>query len=229
MAISSTGVGTATNQALQAKTVQDKTKLGKDDFMKLFLAELQYQDPTAPMDTEKILAQTSQLATIESADNTNKSLTDLITALGTTNQFSTVAAIGKRADLGSDAIKHDKGSDSKFEVYFPEDISQGTINITDFEDNLVATIPIEMKVNGTDVDKLDAGVYQFTWDGLDSNGKPVDSGNFRINSEYVDSSGNKQTTRLGAYPIESVKFDNGKALVKLGSSYVPLENVKEIY
>ncbi len=230
MPITSTGQNAALySEPTVSTAVKDKTALSKDDFMKLFLAELQYQDPTAPMDTEKILAQTSQLATIESTDNTNQALESLAASLANTDQFSTIAAIGKRADLGSDAIKHDKGSDSKFEVYFPEDIAQGTINITDFEDNLVATVPIEMKVNGTDVDKLDAGVYKFAWDGLDVNGNPVDSGNFHVNASYVDSSGAKQETRLGAYPIESVKFDSGKALLKLGSSYVPLANVKEIY
>ena len=230
MAITSTGLNAATNKDIQASTaVKDKTVLGKDDFMKLFLTELQNQDPTAPMDTEKVLTQTSQLAALESADNTNTALEKLSATLSSTDQFSTIAAIGKRADLGSDAIAHDQGSSSTFEMYFPEDVSQGTINVTDFENNLVATIPVELKVNGSAVDKLNAGVYQFSWDGLDNSGNPVDSGNFHINAEYVDPTGAKQQTRVGAYPIESVKFDNGKALVKLGSNYVPIEQIKEVY
>ena len=34
---------------------------------------------------------------------------------------------------------------------------------------------------------------------------------------------------LGAYPIESVRFDGGNTLVKVGSNYVPLSQVREVY
>ena len=119
MAITSTGENAALvpeyETTVQAK---DKTILGKDDFMKLLLVELQHQDPTEPMDSEKILTQTSQLASLESAENTNKALEDLAASLSNTQQFTTISAIGKTADLGSDSIIFEKGSTSNFEVYF---------------------------------------------------------------------------------------------------------------
>lgn len=221
MAITATGQNAALYAEPAVSTVaKDKTQLSKDDFMKLFLTEVQYQDPTEPMDTEKILAQTSQLATLESADNTNQALSDLSAALGASQQFSTIAAIGKTADLGSDAIALDKGTVSSFEVYFPKEISQGTVTISDADGNTVGTI---------DVAENPAGVYKFDWDGRDVNGNQADSGIYHVNANYSDPDGNVLQTRLGAYPIESVRFENGNTLVKLGSSYVPLENVVEVY
>lgn len=134
MAITSTGLNAATNpEYTTASTQKDKSILGKDDFLKLLLVELQHQDPTEPMDSEKILSQTSQLATLESAENTNKALENLAASLGASQQFSTIAAIGKTADLGSDAISLDEGSSSTFEVYFPSAIQQGTVEITDLD------------------------------------------------------------------------------------------------
>ena len=231
MAINSIGQNLALAGEVATNTaVEDKSALGKDDFMKLLLVELQHQDPTEPMDSDKILTQTSQLAGLEASENTNNALADLAAALGSTEQFSTIAAIGKRADLGTDSINHDEGDTSGFEIYYPEDIKNGSIEISDLEGNVVSTIPIVMEDgNGNTVDKKDAGVYQFNWDGLDSNGNVADSGIYRVNSNYVDASGVQQETRLGAYPIESVRFDNGKTFVKLGSSYVPLESIKEVY
>jgi len=221
MAITSTGLNAATaTDAQVAKVVEDKRALGKDDFLKLLLVELQHQDPTEPMDSEKILSQTSQLATLESTQNTNDALEKLAASLGASQQFSTVAAIGKTADLGSDAISHDEGSTSTFEVYFPKDVEQGTLNITDLEGNSVATI---------DVNTNTAGVYKFDWDGKNSIGNAVDSGIYRVNASYTDPDGAAHETRLGAYPIESVRFKDGKTLVKVGSSYVPLDSVYEIY
>jgi len=220
--ITSTGLNAATTaQTTTTSTaVEDKTKLGKDDFMTLLLVELQYQDPTEPMDSEKILTQTSQLASLESAENTNKALEELSASLGNTQQFSTIAAIGKTADLGSDAIAYDEGSSSTFEIYFPQSINQGTVEILDADGHLVKTL---------DVGTNPSGVYQFTWDGTTTSGDKADSGIYHVEASYIDQDNQQQETRLGAYPIESVRFDGGETFVKLGSSYVPLKNVKEVY
>ena len=193
--------------------------LGKDDFLKLLLVQLQHQDPTEPMDSATILTQTSQLATLESAENTNKALEALAASLGNSQQFATIAAIGKMADLGSNAIGHDKGSTSSFEIYFPEDIENGVVEILDSNGNIVGTMPIEPN---------SSGVHQFDWDGTLTGGEIADSGMYYITASYNDTSGNAQTTRMGAYPIESVRFEGGSTLVKVGSSYVPLENIVEV-
>jgi len=232
MAINSIGQNVATNgEYTEPEVVKDKSVLGKDDFMKLLLVELQHQDPTEPMDSEKILTQTSQLASLESAENTKTALEALTTALGSTQEFSTISAIGKRADLGSDAIKHEQGDITSFEVFFPEDIKTGNIEITDLEDNVIATMPIEMPddIDGNPMDQRDSGVYQFDWDGLNTQGNSQESGIYRVNSTYYTPAGDKQTTRLGAYPIESVRFEDGKSYVKLGSNYIPIEDVVEVY
>jgi len=222
MAIDAT---TGSTSALAAATTKSDTTnpngvLGKDDFMKLLLTELQYQDPTEPTDTETILTQTSQLASLESADNTNSALEKLTAALGTSQQFSVISAIGKTADLGSDAIAYDKGTPASFEVYFPKSVEQGNVVITDGNGNTVKTL---------DVGTNPAGVYQFTWDGITNSETAADSGIYHVNATYTDENGDAQETRLGAYPIESVRFDNGNTLVKVGSNYVPLENVLEVY
>ncbi len=214
----------ATNQTSPLQTTGQTAEnpdgiLGKDDFMKLLLVQLQYQDPTEPTDTETILTQTSQLASLESAENTNKALEDLAASLSNSNQFSTIAAIGKTADLGSNAISFDKEA-TTFEVYFPKDVEQGSVEVLNADGQIIKTL---------DVGTNPAGVYQFTWDGTDSAGNLADSGIYYVTASYSDTDGNPQTTRLGAYPIESVKFDAGETYLKVGSNYVALENVKEIY
>ena len=220
MAIDATGNNAALSAATTAGTNNPKGVLGKDDFMKLLLVQLQYQDPTAPMDSEKILTQTSQLATLESADNTKKALEKLSASLGNSQQFSTISAIGKTADLGSDAIAHDKGKPTTFEVYFPKDVQQGSVVITDANGKTIKTL---------DVGTNKAGVYKFDWDGSNNSGTEAKSAVYHVNATYTDSKGDKLKTRLGAYPIEAVRFEKGIALLKVGSNYVPLKNIKEVY
>ena len=73
-------------------TVNPKSVLGKDDFMKLLLAELQHQDPTSPMDSDKILNQTAQLAQLESQEKTNTALEKLAASFSNSKNFSAVSA-----------------------------------------------------------------------------------------------------------------------------------------
>ena len=227
MAINAYGSNAATAPAEKVATRSNAADgnpngiLGKDDFLKLLLTELQYQDPTAPTDTEKILSQTSQLATLETSDNTNQALEKLTASLGNTQQFSTIAAIGKTADLGSDTILKEKGSNSTFEIYFPEDIAGvGTVDISDKDGNIVGSLKVEANP---------AGVYQFTWDGLNAAGNEVEEGVYSVSARYSNKEGLPLQAKLGTYPIESVRFENGNAQLKVGSSYVALDKIKEIY
>lgn len=194
--------------------------LGKDDFLQLLLVELQHQDPTEPMDSEKILSQTSQLATLESAENTTKALEQLTSQLGATQDFSVIASIGKIADLGSNGIALEDGAVSRFELYFPSDVREGNINVLDGSGEVIQTIDVGTNTKGT---------YEFEWDGSQSNGTKAEDGVYYIEAKYTDADNQERTTRVGAYPIESVRFDEGETMVKLGSNYVPFQNIKEVY
>ena len=67
MAINAYGDDLAINGIVgnTAPEPEDKSVLGKDDFLTLLLVELQHQDPTEPTDSATILTQTSQLANLE--------------------------------------------------------------------------------------------------------------------------------------------------------------------
>ncbi len=210
---------TYTDYSTTTATAQDKTSLSKDDFLKLLLVELQYQDPTEPMDSEKILSQTSQLATLEASENTNKALEELVTALAVNRDFSTVSAIGKFADTGSNALQLEDGVKPKFELYFANDINHGTISILNSEGKELKTINLE---------SAKAGVQQFEWDGTNTAGNELEEGIYYVTAKYTDPEGVERETRMGVYPIESVRFEDGKTLVKLGSTYWPFDSIVEV-
>jgi len=220
MPITDTTSATGTSLLDAPAGTNPKGILGKDDFLKLLLVELQYQDPTEPMDSEKILSQTSQLATLEASENTNKSLEALSASLLSSAQFNTVSAIGKVADTGSNGMVYEEGDSKSFEIYFPEDIAAGNVEIKDANGALVRTIPIAPNASG---------VYSFDWNGVTDGGSGAESGVYYIEASYANTEGQSLKTRAGAYPIESVRFEDGQSLLKLGSSYVPFDAIQEIY
>jgi flagellar basal-body rod modification protein FlgD len=211
--------GSAANSSV---TENPGSVLDKDSFMKLLLVELQYQDPTEPMDSEKILSQTSQLATLESAENTNKAMEELVNRLNNNMDMGSLSAIGKMASLGSNAVLLPESGPAQFEIYFQEEIKAGKMTITDGNGDVVREIDLEGQA-GKD------GVLAFEWDGFNDDGEQLPAGYYSVKSEYLDANDEQQETQFGIYPVESVRYEDGKPLMKLGSSYVPMEYIREFF
>jgi flagellar basal-body rod modification protein FlgD len=217
--ISALSQTTAANTATNPKSV-----LGKDDFMKLLLAELQHQDPTDPMDSDKILTQTSQLAQLESQDKTNKALEELAESFKNSKNFSAVSAIGKMARLESslNLRTQENGSPApvNFNLNFDEDIQSGAINIYSEDGALVKSMALE---------KDTAGQHSFNWDGKTNAGTDATAGKYYIKATYQNEDGLTLDAKAGSYKIESVKFEEEKTYVKLNGNFIDFSQVAEIY
>lgn len=74
------------------------TTLDQDDFLRLFLTELNFQDPLEPIDNREFLAQIAQFTALEQARQTTESVEKLVT-LDSANQA--VELIGKSVTIGT--------------------------------------------------------------------------------------------------------------------------------
>lgn len=223
-AISSTQTETtaATNGTGQA--FNPKSVLDKDAFMKLFLAELQNQDPTNPMDTDKMITQTANLTTVESMENVQSSISSLVDSFQSTSGMDTISAVGKVADTGLDAFNvEDGGQAIDFELFFESDYTRAEVFVFDTTGNVVKKFSI---------DDGNEGMNSITWDGKDNSGNAVDPGVYRIEATYRDAAnpaGNEiMMTKMGLYPIESVIFGGEEVQVRLGNEYFNFSDIREI-
>jgi len=77
-------------------TRQPQQSLGKDDFLKILMTQLAYQDPTAPMEDKEFIAQMAQFSTLEQMTAMAKDFS-LLTSLLVGSEAS--SALGKNVEV----------------------------------------------------------------------------------------------------------------------------------
>ena len=100
---------TVANTASAAATATRRPTLGKDDFLKLLIAQMKNQDPQSPADSSQMAAQLAQFSSVEQLANINQALTAQATAQTTLmNQITAGTAsnnIGRTVTATSDLLE----------------------------------------------------------------------------------------------------------------------------
>ncbi|EFP5425643.1 flagellar basal body rod modification protein [Campylobacter coli] len=205
--------------------------LDKDAFLKLLLIELQHQDPTDPMDSDKMLTQTSQLSALEMQQNTNTTMQKMVETMQLlSNSFSTsmstsaLGAIGKMATVSDNKIKL-TGADEliALKMYLPEDSDENgvTLEIYDSNNKLVFS-------EKSDAKSISQGLFTMEWPGRNNDGVYAGDGEYTVKMVYNNKNGEKITANYGTYPIEGVVFKDGVAYAKMAGQEVPFDAIQEI-
>jgi flagellar basal-body rod modification protein FlgD len=69
--------------AQDTNTTQNNS-INQEDFIRLFLTQLQFQDPLEPVDNREFLAQLAQFTSLEQSRQTSQNTTDLLSMNATT-------------------------------------------------------------------------------------------------------------------------------------------------
>lgn len=77
-----------------------KSTLNQEDFLRLFLTELNFQDPLEPINNREFLAQMAQFSSLEQARQATEQMESLV-FMNSTSQ--SVGLLGKKVEVVSDA------------------------------------------------------------------------------------------------------------------------------
>ena len=84
------------NKQNQADGKVKSNELGKDDFLKLLITQLQNQDPTNPMEDTEFISQMAQFSSLEQMTNMSTSFAKLANVL---NSQEAAGIIGRNVEL----------------------------------------------------------------------------------------------------------------------------------
>ena len=92
MTVNSTTPTTQTASTTAPKNASADAMLGKDDFLKLLVSQLQHQDPMNPVDDKDFMGQMAQFTSVEQLTNMATAIDRMSTASQSTQS---IALIGK--------------------------------------------------------------------------------------------------------------------------------------
>lgn len=201
------------------RTSGEASKMGKDQFLKLLVTQLQNQDPLKPSTDQEFAAQLAQFSSLEANQNIEKEMSSFASDIksflqgqtfglqASTNSAATTL-IGKEVMVDDSALEYD-GYSTKIPLAFNLDKPRlaSKIIIEDAQGKAVANLPVSNPKGNN--------VLAMAFNGVGDDQKRLPAGNYKV--RIVDSGGKDVGYPFEKGTVESVSYKNGETLLKFAS------------
>jgi flagellar basal-body rod modification protein FlgD len=210
----STGLENVVATTAKAQTTSIKS-VGKDEFMKLLLAQLKNQDPLKPLDGTDFAAQLAQFSSLEQLTNLNAQLKAQSVNQMTLGYAQSVNMIGKEVVANSGNTVTANGRTIDLSYNLAKNAETVAISIIDKDGRLVKTWAESNQ---------QAGLNRTTWDCSD-----VEKGEYTYQVFASDKLGNAvfaDTTTVGT--VTAVHFRSNQIMATVNGREIALSDIIEI-
>jgi flagellar basal-body rod modification protein FlgD len=214
------GIGSGLSTAPSATASNASANaLNANSFMTLFLAQLQNQDPTNPMQSYELAAQLAQFTTVQELNQAATLLGNLQQYTSAINNAQITSLVGQQVTAQSSTINVASGSPSalNYTLSAPATV---TMTITDSNGATVNTLNLGSQ---------SAGSYSVPWTGTDSSGNTVADGAYTCKLTATGSDGTSSTVVTGITgQVYSCNLNNNPPTYILSGpngTQVPVANV----
>lgn len=189
----------------------------KDVFMKLYIEQLQSQDPTDPQDTNKMVSQMAEMSSLEELTTISSQLDKMTASFTSSQAISASTLVGQKIMAPTDKATLAEGDTLPVKAIIPDGHVSAVLQIRDSSGELVREADVDDET--------------FIWDGLDKDGNAVAAGEYTFSATALDREGTKIKiqTELPA-KIEGVTISgaNGTELNVSGVGKISLTDELEI-
>ena len=199
------------------KEAAKKTKedMGKQEFLTLFTAQLQNQNPLEPVKNEAFVAQLAQFSQLEALTNMQGSLDKFVTSMSGERMLGSASLIGKKVAVTDTPTQLTKGGTIDGSIDLPMGASGIQVSVFDSQGRLVQELIAGPQLPGT---------TPISWNGKDAAENPVPSGLYRMTANAVVNGKNvpvpvstlstvRAISRNPADGSVSVEVDGGKTML----------------
>jgi flagellar basal-body rod modification protein FlgD len=207
----------ATSNVNASFTGAAEKTMGKEDFLKLLMAQLAHQDPLNPMENSEFVSQLSQFSSLEQLMGVNDNLGLIqVGQVGMTNG-QVAGLIGKEVEANGSTLTLTQQGPASINFDLGGVAKEVEVRIRDANGNLVRTLKLGERA---------AGLNTVTWDGRDSMGNQVQPGSYSLEIQAKDASGAElaASTRIKG-TVTGVTYQGGVPLLEIGSATVRVGDV----
>jgi flagellar basal-body rod modification protein FlgD len=221
MADSITGAGTA-QAALAASSGAkgtDRASIAQnfDAFLLLLTTQLKNQSPLDPLDTNQFTQQLVQFASVEQQLKSNDTLNALLTSSRVSAASTAASFVGMQVTADGTTSRLSNGK-AEWSID-PARNAQVSLIVKDSQGNVVAAQTVAMAV----------GAQRFAWNGITSTGTRAPDGDYTLSVSARDPAGQSVSVKTEVSGrVDSVDLSGDAAVLMVGSSRVPLANVRSI-
>ena len=197
--------------ATQQPETTGKKDLNKDDFMNLFITQLQYQDPMKPMDSYQMASQLAEFSNMDATMKMSDNMEKLLQFQSSQNNIQLLSLIGKNVQAFGNSLAVNDGSPTATNFTVDGAAETCVVDIYDAANSLVRTI---------DMGRISSGEYELAWDGKNTQGDTVPDGVYNYKVEALDVTGqevNVDTRSTGQ--VTGVDFDSGNATLSVDNYF----------
>lgn len=201
-------------------TPTGSSALGKNEFLKILVAQLQNQDPTQPQDSSQFVAELAQFSSLESQQNTVNDLNALMIGQATANSTAATSFIGKTVGYQGGNVDWNGAAGVSATVNLTGSADKVAVAIANAQGQVVRTLQLGAHA---------AGDVQVAWDGRDDKGAVVAPGSYTLQPAAFDASGAAVSINLSTTgAVSGVTFQGGVPYLQVGSSLVKMSDVTSI-
>ena len=194
---------------------------GKDQFLKLLVAQISHQDPMNPLDDKDLVTQLAQFTSVEQAIETNQRLAALQGATATQGRTALAGLIGREVTADSKTMHwRSDGSAPRMAFELGSPAQSVNVQITDADGRLVRSVHLGA---------MGAGAQSVPWDGRSDGNNVLPDGDYDVTLSATDAAGKPvqaQTQLRG--PVTGVGFDSGGATIVVGDVRLRPQDITEI-
>lgn len=202
-------VNNASSSSVQPSS--SSLQVDQNQFIELFVAQLNNQDPLAPLDTNQMLTQLSQISSVESLNSIDDRIDGLISSLQQSQMLGASQLVGKDIKVNTNRVELDQSGSVTGEAQIP--VAANDVLIRAYDINGVQVASKSLGAHGTGkvtftLDDISPGQHTITAtavSGDEAYAAGVTLGGRVSGVEATGAGTYLKLANLGTYPLSSVQ------------------------